>query len=347
MRRKKLGSTDLEISEICLGSMTWGTQNTKNEAFEQIDMALDHNVNIIDTAEMYPVNPLSMETQGNSEKFIGDWVKKTKRRDEVIIATKVSGKGYQAVRKGAPISRKTIRIALENSLQNLSSEYIDLYQLHWPNRGSYMFRQNWNYDPTLQSTEEALDHFLDVLETIKKLISEGKIRHFGLSNESAWGVATWIKLSEKYNLPRVVSIQNEYSLLCRLFDTDLAELSHHENVGLLAFSPLAAGLLSGKYQNDVIPEGSRMSIVPNLGGRVSKNAFNAISCYLAIAKKFNIDPCQMALAFCRSRGFVSSAIIGATKKAQLKNALESTSLKLNDEILQEISDIHKLYPIPY
>ena len=139
MRRKKLGSTDLEISEICLGSMTWGTQNTKNEAFEQIDMALDHNVNIIDTAEMYPVNPLSMETQGNSEKIIGDWVKKSKRRDEVIIATKVSGKGYQAVRKGAPISRKTIRIALENSLQNLSSEYIDLYQLHWPNRGSYMF----------------------------------------------------------------------------------------------------------------------------------------------------------------------------------------------------------------
>ena len=199
-----------------------------------------------------------------------------------------------------------------------------------------MFRQNWNYDPTLQSTEEALDHFLDVLETIKKLISEGKIRHFGLSNESAWGVATWIKLSEKYNLPRVVSIQNEYSLLCRLFDTDLAELSHHENVGLLAFSPLAAGLLSGKYQNGVIPEGSRMSIVPNLGVRVSENAFNAINCYIAVARKFNIDPCQMALAFCRSRGFVSSAIIGATKKAQLKNALESTALKLNDEILQEI-----------
>jgi aryl-alcohol dehydrogenase-like predicted oxidoreductase len=210
-----------------------------------------------------------------------------------------------------------------------------------------MFRQNWNYDPTLQSTEEALDHFLDVLETIKKLISEGKIRHFGLSNESAWGVATWIKLSEKYNLPRVVSIQNEYSLLCRLFDTDLAELSHHENVGLLAFSPLAAGLLSGKYQNGVIPEGSRMSIVPNLGGRVSENAFNAINCYIAVAKKFNIDPCQMALAFCRSRGFVSSAIIGATKKAQLKNALESTALKLNDEILQEIGNIHKRYPMPY
>ena len=181
MRRKKLGSTDLEISEICLGSMTWGTQNTKNEAFEQIDMALDHNVNIIDTAEMYPVNPLSMETQGNSEKIIGDWVKKSKRRDEVIIATKVSGKGYQAVRKGAPISRKTIRIALENSLQNLSSEYIDLYQLHWPNRGSYMFRQNWNYNPTTQDTETAKENILQVL----KALSE----YFDARNDQDWSKA--------------------------------------------------------------------------------------------------------------------------------------------------------------
>ncbi len=347
MLRKKLGSTDLKISEICLGSMTWGTQNTKNEAFEQIDMALDYGVNIVDTAEMYPVNPLSKETQGSSEKIIGDWIKKSRKRDELVIATKVSGKGYKAVRDGAPISGETIKIAVENSLRNLQTEYIDIYQLHWPNRGSYMFRQNWDYDPTIQCKEETIEHFVDVLETINNLVSDGKIRYFGVSNESAWGLATWIKLSETHNLPRVVSVQNEYSLLCRLFDTDLAELSHHENVGLLAFSPIAAGLLSGKYQKGLIPEGSRMSIVNNLGGRVSENVFNAIDCYLEIARKFNLDPCQMALAFCRSRSFISSSIIGATKSFQLKNAFESSRLNLSIEILEEIGRIHKKHPMPF
>ena len=347
MKKYILGMDALKVSELCLGSMTWGTQNSKTEAFEQIDMALDYNVNFIDTAEMYPVNPLSKETQGNSEKIIGEWLSKSKRRNDLVIATKVSGKGYQAVRNGDEISKNSIKIAVENSLKNLKTDYIDLYQLHWPNRGSYMFRQNWTFDPSNQITDEALSHFLEVLEVIDELVSEGKIRHFGLSNESAWGTATWIKISEKHNLPRVISIQNEYSLLCRLFDTDLAELCHHEKVGLLSFSPIAAGLLSGKYQNGAIPEGSRMSIANNLGGRVTKNVFKATEAYLEISRQFGLDPCQMALAFCRTRSFMGSVIIGATKTTQLKNALESCSLQLNPEILKKIDEAHRQYPMPY
>jgi len=347
MLKKTLGIDALDVSELCLGSMTWGTQNSKSEAFEQIDMALDHNVNFIDTAEMYPVNPLSKETQGNSEKIIGEWLRESKRRDDLVIATKVSGKGYQAVRNGDEISKKSIKIAVENSLKNLNTDYIDLYQLHWPNRGSYMFRQNWTFDPSNQVTDETLIHFLEVLEAVDQLILQGKIRHFGLSNESAWGAATWIKISEKFNLPRVISIQNEYSLLCRLFDTDLAELCHHEKIGLLAFSPIAAGLLSGKYQNGEVPEGSRMSIVNNLGGRVSRNVFKATAAYLEISQRFGIDPCQMALAFCRTRSFMGSIIVGATKNTQLKNALGSCSLQLSQEILEEIDKAHRQYPMPY
>ena len=347
MLKKNLGRNTFEVSELCLGSMTWGTQNTKLEAFEQIDMALDYNVNFIDTAEMYPVNPLSKETQGNSERIIGEWLGKSKRRNDIVIATKISGKGYKAVRNGDGITKKSIKLAVENSLKSLRTDYIDLYQLHWPNRGSYMFRQNWNYDPSDQLKEETLEHFFEVLEAINNLVNDGKILHFGLSNESAWGTATWLKISEKYNLPRVVSVQNEYSLLCRLFDTDLSELCHHENVSLLAFSPIAAGLLSGKYQNGAIPEGSRMSIVNNLGGRVSKNVFKASEAYLSIAREFGIDPCQMALAFCRSRSFMGSAIIGATNTIQLKNALESSSLQLSQEILSKIDEAHRTYPMPY
>ena len=188
---------------------------------------------------------------------------------------------------------------------------------------------------------------LEVREVIEELVLEGKIRHFALSNESAWGTATWIKISEKHNLPRVISIQNEYSLLCRLFDTDLAELCHHEKVGLLSFSPIAAGLLSGKYQNGAIPEGSRMSIANNLGGRVTKNVFKATEAYLEISRQFGLDPCQMALAFCRTRSFMGSVIIGATKNTQLKTALESCSLQLNPEILKKIDEAHRQYPMPY
>jgi aryl-alcohol dehydrogenase-like predicted oxidoreductase len=348
MRYNILGTTDLQVSELCLGSMTWGTQNTTAEAHAQIDMALDYGVNVIDTAEMYPVNPLTKETQGNTERIIGEWVAKTGKRADVLIATKVSGAGYANVRDGAPISPETIHIALEASLKSLQTDYIDLYQLHWPNRGSYMFRQNWDFDPTSQNKQQTLDHIVSVLETMQGLVDAGKIRHFGLSNDSAWGTAQWLRISDDRGLPRVQSIQNEYSLLCRLFDTDLAELCHNEQVGLLAFSPLAAGLLSGKYQDGVPPpKGSRMSIVPEMGGRITPQLWPAVAAYQAIADRYGLNLAQMALAWCRTRPFMASAIFGATTMDQLKTALGSTKITLGDEILADITAAHRAHAMPY
>ena len=319
---RELGRTGLKVSAICLGSMTWGTQNTTDEGHAQIDMALDRGVNFIDTAEMYPTNPLSKETQGDTERVIGEWVAKSGRRDEVIIATKVSGEGYKNVRDGAPISPETINQALENSLRSLQTDYVDLYQLHWPNRGSYMFRQNWTYDPTRQDRANTIAHMEEVLDCLNGHIKAGKIRHIGLSNESAWGTAQWLRLSEERGLPRMASIQNEYSLLCRLFDTDMAELAHNEDVGLLAFSPLACGMLSGKYKAGTnVPAGSRMSIGSDLGGRVTDRVWPAIDAYLEIARETGLDATQLALAWCYTRPFMASAIIGATSLEQLELSL--------------------------
>ena len=343
----KLGNTDLEISAFCLGSMTWGTQNTIAEGHAQIDMALDHGINIIDTAEMYPTNPLSKETQGDTERVIGEWVAASGRRSDVLIATKVSGEGYANVRDGAPITPETIHTALENSLRSLKTDYVDLYQLHWPNRGSYMFRKNWNYDPTTQSKAEFLDHIHSVLHCLQDLIQQGKIRHVGLSNESAWGTAQWLRQSEDNGLPRMQTIQNEYSLLCRLYDTDLAELSHNEQVGLLSFSPLAAGLLTGKYSDGAIPAGSRRSIVGDLGGRVTPRLWPAIDAYLAIAAKHGLDPAQMALAWARMRPFMASVIFGATSLPQLELALGAADLVLSQEVLDDIDNAHRAHPMPF
>ena len=343
-----LGNTDLKVSEICLGTMTWGTQNTAAEGHAQIDMALDHGVNFMDTAEMYPTGPLSKETQGDTERVIGGWIAASKRRDEVIIATKVSGEGYANVRDGAPISRATITIALENSLRWMQTDYIDLYQLHWPNRGSYMFRKNWIYDPTGQNKAQTIDHMGEVLTCLDDMRKQGKIRHFGLSNESSWGTAQWLRLSEEQNLPRVVSIQNEYSLLCRLFDTDLAELCHNEQVGLLAFSPLACGLLSGKYQGgESIPDGSRKSIINDLGGRVTPRLWPAIDAYLGIAAKYDIDPVQLAIAWTLTRPFMASSIIGATSLQQLTTVLGAVDITLDDAVLADIDVAHRAHPMPY
>ena len=266
MRTKQLGRTDLKLSELCLGSMTWGTQNTTAEGHAQIEMALDHGVNCIDTAEMYPVNPLSAETAGRTEEIIGDWFAASGRRDDVILATKHAGEGYRNIRAGAPISSDIIADTVEGSLRRLKTDHIDLYQFHWPNRGSYMFRKNWDFNPEYQDRNDTLAHMEDALEALQRLVDQGKIRYFGLSNESAWGTARWLRMSEERGWPRVQSIQNEYSLLCRLYDTDLAELSVNEDVGLLAFSPLAAGFLTGKYAPDLTPQGSRRSLVPEMGG---------------------------------------------------------------------------------
>ena len=347
MRYNNLGHSDIKVSELCLGSMTWGTQNTSQDAHKQIDMALDHGVNFIDTAEMYPTTPLSKDTQGDTERIIGEWIAQSGRRGDVIIATKVSGKGYKNVRDGAPISPASITTAIENSLRSLRTDYIDLYQLHWPNRGSYMFRQNWTYDPTQQDTNATLDHMMEVLQHLESLRISGKIRHVGLSNETAWGTMRWLAMAAAHNLPRMVSIQNEYSLLCRLFDLDMAELSHHEAIGLLSFSPLATGLLSGKYADGAIPAGSRRSINADLGGRINTHLWPALDGYLGIAKQHELDPCQMALAWAATRPFMTSQIIGATTKAQLQTALESTSITLSDAVMRDIQNIYRRYPMPY
>jgi aryl-alcohol dehydrogenase-like predicted oxidoreductase len=347
MRYNSLGRTGLKISELCLGSMTWGTQTSQHDAHRQIDTSLEHGVNIIDTAEMYPVNPLLKKTQGDTERIIGDWVVASGRRSDVLLATKASGAGHMNVRDGAPISSKTIRQAVESSLTSLRTDYIDLYQLHWPNRGSYMFRQNWTFDATNQNKAEVLEHMNDTLEELQRLVDAGKIRHFGLSNESAWGTAQWLRLSEDRGLPRVASIQNEYSLLCRLFDLDLAELAHNEDVGLLAFSPVAAGLLSGKYAPDVTPQGSRRSFSDNLGGRITPQVWGAVNGYLSVAEKHGLRPVQMALAWCCTRPFMASAIFGATTQDQLVEALGAVDVVLSDEVLADIQAVYREHPMPF
>ena len=347
MRYNSLGHSEIKVSELCLGSMTWGSQNTPEDAYQQIDMALDYGVNFIDTAEMYPTTPLGKDTQGDTERIIGDWIAQSGQRSDVIIATKVSGKGYRNVRDGVPISPTSITTALENSLRSLRTDYIDLYQLHWPNRGSYMFRQNWTYDPSQQDTNSTLDHMMETLQHLDNLRLSGKIRHIGLSNETAWGTSRWLTTARTHNLPQMVSIQNEYSLLCRLFDLDMAELSHHENIGLLSYSPLAAGLLSGKYADGATPTGTRRSINADLGGRINEHLWPALNGYLDIAERHELDPCQMALAWAATRPFITSQIIGATSITQLQTALESTNITLSDAVMCDIQNNYRRYPMPF
>ena len=347
MKMNPLGRTGMMVSELCLGTMTFGTQTSEAEAHAQIDMALAAGVNFVDTAEMYPVNPVSKDTVGDSEAIIGNWNAKTGRRGDYILATKHSGEGLAAVRDGEPISSKTIAPTIEGSLKRLKTDYIDLYQFHWPNRGSYMFRKNWTYDPSGQNREETLANMEDCLEALQAQVGKGNIRAFGLSNESAWGTAQWLRLSEEKGYPRVASIQNEYSLLCRMYDTDLAELSVNEDVGLMAFSPLGTGLLTGKYQNGAVPEGSRKTLNPELGGRHSPRVYAAVDAYLEIARKHGLDPVHMALAWCRTRPFMASAIFGATTVPQLEHALKSVEVTLSEEVLREIDAAHRANPMPY
>ena len=267
MKRHMLGNSDLEVTDLCLGSMTWGTQTSEAEGHAQIDRALEAGINFVDTAEMYPVNPIRDETIGLTEQIIGNWIGRTGRRQDLVLATKMSGAGRAAVRGGRGIQAADLEEALDGSLKRLQTEMIDLYQFHWPNRGSYHFRQNWTYDPSQQNRAEIEEHMVSVLEKLSEMRAKGKIRHFGLSNESAWGTSEWLRLARAAGAPEVISIQNEYSLMCRQYDTDLAELSVNENVGLLAFSPLAAGLLTGKYQGGAIPAASRRAINDGIGGR--------------------------------------------------------------------------------
>ncbi len=347
MKMNALGRTGIEVSELCLGSMTWGTQNTAEEAHDQIDRSLDAGINFIDTAEMYPVNPVLKETVGRTERIIGLWFERDERREDVILATKHSGEGLAAVREGAPITSETIPEAIEGSLRRLKTDYIDLYQFHWPNRGSYMFRKNWNYDPSGQLALDTQHHMEDALEALQKEVKRGTIRAFGLSNESAWGTTKWLEVAQRVGGPRVASVQNEYSLMCRLYDTDMAEMSVQEDVPLLAFSPLAAGLLTGKYQDGAVPSGSRMSLNDTLGGRRSERAFEAVAAYLEIAQKHGLDPTQMALAWCKMRPFMGSVIFGSTTMAQLEVCLGALELELSDDVLHDITVAHRAHPMPY
>ena len=346
MKTKALGRTGLQSAIYSLGTMTFGTQTDEDDAHRQLDMAVDAGINLIDTAELYPVNPIKAETCGASEVIIGNWMAKTGRRDDVLIASKISGSGAKAVRDGAPISPDTITRAVDNSLKNLQTDTIDLYQLHWPNRGSYHFRQNWTFDPTKQDKTETLDNIHAVLGALQKQVEAGKIRHIGLSNESSWGTAQFLRIAEENGLPRVATIQNEYNLLCRHYDLDLAELSHHEDVGLLAFSPLATGILSGKYSGDITPDHSRRQINQNLGGRLTTASLTTTDEYVALAHKHGLDPVHMALAFCASRPFMAAAIVGATTSSQLDHILKGADLELGAEVLEGIQAIYRRTPMP-
>ncbi|SFD48159.1 Predicted oxidoreductase [Sulfitobacter brevis] len=347
MKMKKLGSSDIEVSTLCLGSMTWGTQNTAEEGHAQIDRALAAGINFIDTAEMYPVNPISAETVGRTEEIIGQWFARDQRRADVVLATKHSGEGMAHVRDGAPISSKTIPQTIEQSLKRLKTDYIDLYQFHWPNRGSYMFRKNWSFDPSSQNRAETIAHMEDALGALQDEVKRGTIRSFGLSNESAWGLTQWAAVAERTGGPRPISVQNEYSLMCRLADTDVSETCVNEEIDMLAFSPLAAGFLTGKYQNGEIPAGSRMSLNQDLGGRKTDRAFEAVAAYLNVARNHGLDPVHMALAWCETRPFMGSVIFGATTMDQLETALGAISVTLTPAVLEELDAVHKAHPMPY
>lgn len=346
MQYRKLGRTNLDISLIGLGTMTWGWQNTQSEGFEQMDYALDHGVNFFDTAEMYAIPPTE-KSYGSTETIIGNWFKARGNREQVVLASKISGPGLDWVRGGdSRIDKKNVTRAIEDSLSRLQTDYIDLYQLHWPNRGSYHFGRTWAFNPKFDAAQEE-DNFLEVLQTLQTMISDGKIRHIGLSNETSWGTMKWLQLAEQQQLPRMASIQNEYSLICRHFEPDLSEISLNENIGLLAWSPLARGMLSGKYLDGARPEGARLTLDTRVDHRSGEQADYAIKSYINLAQKYDLDPCQMALAFVNSRPFIASNLVGATSMEQLRNNIGSIELTLSDDILAEIETIRRRYPLPY
>ena len=347
MKYKELGKSKIKVSELCLGTMTWGQATKKEDAHLQMNISLDKGINFFDTAELYPTNPIKRETAGKTEKIIGEWIKKTKKREKIILATKIVGNKSSTIRDGTKINPKNIKISLEGSLKRLKTEYVDLFQLHWPNRGSYHFRKNWEFLPKKLDDEEINQDFFEILNCLSNLVKEGKIREFGVSNESAWGVFKYLEISKKYNLPSIASIQNEYSLLCRLYDTDLSEISMYENIFLMSYSPLAAGLLTGKYQHNKKPNFSRILSNPSLGGRFNEKSFKIINEYQKLSKKYSIDLIHLSIAFSASRPFMGSVIIGATNTEQLNFLLNGSDIKLDNNILKEINIINQKNPLPF
>ena len=344
MNYKKLGSTDVDVSTICLGTMTWGEQNSKADGFEQMDYAIDNGVNFWDTAEIYAI-PMREETYGETENIIGEWFKKTKKRDKVILATKVSGPTSKEYIRGGGCSydKKSMSEALEKSLKRMQTDYIDLYQLHWPERNTNFFgKQGYEHD----SNEKNWIAFEEILENLKKFVDAGKIRYVGLSNETAWGLAKCLELSKLKNLPKMMAVQNPYNLLNRTYEVGLAEISVREQSGLLAYSPLAFGYLTGKYRNNNMPKGSRIDLFKDFTRYNNENSIKAIEEYYKISQKFNLDFAQMSIKFCEIQPFVTSVIIGATTMQQLKTNVESVNVKLNNEIINEINKVQNIYPNP-
>jgi len=342
MKYNQLGSSDLKVPEICLGTMTFGEQNTEDDAHDQLDMAADYGVNFIDTAEMYPVAPRA-ETQGLTEAYVGSWLKHQKRED-LIVATKITGpsRGFEWIRGGPSVTKAHINQAIEGSLQRLQTDYVDLYQIHWPDRYVPMFGST-SYDI---KNEHDTTPIMAQLEALSALVDAGKVRYIGLSNETPWGVSEFKRCAKEAGLSKVVSIQNAYHLLNRTFEAGLAEVCRHEDVGLLAYSPLAFGHLSGKYLKDPQAKG-RVTQFPQFTQRYSKtNVPEALQAYAFIAENAGLTLTQLALAFVRSRWFTSSTIIGATTLAQLKENLETVDVELSEEVLNQIEKVHQQYPNP-
>jgi aryl-alcohol dehydrogenase-like predicted oxidoreductase len=342
MKYTKIPHTDIEVSKICLGTMTWGNQNTEAEGHEQMDYALEQGVNFFDTAELYPV-PATAETYAETERIIGTWFKKTGNRDKVVLASKIAGPGdYTAHIRTNGFKPEAIKDAVEKSLQRLQTDYIDLYQLHWPERQANFFGVR-DYKHNANDPWEY--NFHESLETLDELIKEGKIRQVGVSNETPWGTMRYLEEAKK-GLPRMVTIQNAYSLLCRSFETGLAEISMREGIGLLAYSPLGFGVLSGKYLGGKLPEGSRLTLFPRFARYSGKEATEATRQYAELAQKHGLSLPQMALAYINQQPFVTGNIIGATKMEQLKENIASIDIELSPEVLAGINAIHASIPNP-
>ncbi len=354
MQYSKLGRTGLDVSRVCLGTMTWGEQNTEAEGHEQMDYAVERGINYFDTAELYAVPP-SAPTYGKTEEIIGTWFQKTGKRQDIILASKVAGQGLPWIREGKPMTGESVRVAVEGSLKRLQTDYIDLYQLHWPNRRypHHGFNFPGKIDFTAISTAAIEDNLMDLFEAVDEIIKSGKVRFLGLSNDTAWGMMKWLEMSKDKGGPRVQSLQNEFSLLDRTDDPYVAETCVREDIAYLPYSPLAMGLLSGKYANGQIPDGTRWAVEKRLGGgrhgnfRSTAASHAAVDGYIAVAKKHGLDVCQMALKFVDMQKFVTSTIIGATSMEQLKTDIDAFDLKLSAEVMADIETVYRQYPIPY
>lgn len=343
MRYTTLPKTDIKVSKICLGTMTWGNQNTQEEGFAQMDLAIDKGVNFFDVAELYPV-PATAETYAETERIIGNWFEKTGHRDKVVLATKIAGPGdYTAHIRTNGFSKDALNEAVNNSLKRLKTDYIDLYQLHWPERQTNMFGVR---DYHHNSNDPWQDNFNEILHNLDEIIKSGKIRRVGISNEKAWGTMRYLEESKTNSLPRMITIQNAYSLLNRVFEGDMAEIAIREEIGLLAYSPMAFGVLSGKYIKGTAGDNARLKLFPRFARYSGDKATEATKRYMQIAEDNNMTLAQMSLAFVTDRPFMTSNIIGATSLEQLEENIDSVDIILGDDILKAINDVHAEIPNP-